>query len=94
VIFTSVNGVRFSSSGCAPRSGRARIGTRTVRCDRPRTAERWRGRIQGGRGPDEYQAEGVLEAFKKEDVKGVRILIPRAKWRGTPAGELRAREPT
>jgi uroporphyrinogen III methyltransferase/synthase len=42
--------------------------------------------------PKEYQAEGVLEAIKKEDMKGARILIPRAEMaRDLLPEELRAR---
>ena len=94
VIFTSVNGVRFfferlRALGRDARAlGRARFGAIG-----PRTAEALAG--QGFKAdvvPDEYQAEGVLEAFKKEDVKGVRILIPRAEVaRDLLPEELRAR---
>jgi uroporphyrinogen III methyltransferase/synthase len=42
--------------------------------------------------PAEYQAEGVLQALEKEQVKGARILIPRAEVaRDLLPKELRAR---
>src|SRR5207245_10886326 len=83
VIFTSVNGVRvfFERLRALGRDARA-LGRARFGAIGPRTAEALAG--QGFKAdvvPDEYQAEGVLEAFKKEDVKGVRILIPRAEVR-------------
>src|SRR2546430_11243296 len=81
VIFTSVNGVRFffERLRALGRDARA-LGRARFAAIGPKTAEALAG--QGFKAdvvPDEYQAEGVLEAFKKEDVKGVRILIPRAE---------------
>jgi len=59
----------------------------------PRTAEALAG--QGFKAdvvPKEFQAEGMLEAIKKEDVKGARILIPRAEAaRDLLPEDLRAR---
>src|SRR5213593_1629857 len=94
VIFTSVNGVRFffERLRALGRDARALARARFAAIG-PRTAEALAG--QGFKAdvvPDEYQAEGVLEAFKKEDVKGVRILIPRAEVaRDLLWEELRAR---
>src|SRR5207244_10814021 len=81
VIFTSVNGVRFffERLRALGRDARA-LGRARFAAIGPRTAEALAG--QGFKAdvvPQQYQAEGVLEAFKKEDVKGVRILIPRAE---------------
>jgi uroporphyrinogen III methyltransferase/synthase len=38
--------------------------------------------------PDEYLSEGVIEAFKKQDIRGTKILLPRAEIAGDviPAG--------
>src|SRR5947208_661432 len=94
VIFTSVNGVRFffERLRALGRDARA-LGRARFAAIGPKTAEALAG--QGFKAdvvPDEYQAEGVLEAFKKEDVKGVRILIPRAEVaRDLLPEELRAR---
>jgi uroporphyrinogen III methyltransferase/synthase len=59
----------------------------------PRTAEALAGRgFRADLVPAEYQAEGVLEAFKKENLKGVRVLIPRAEVaRDLLPDELRGR---
>src|SRR2546429_8098169 len=94
VIFTSINGVRFffdrlRALGRDARAlGRARFGAIG-----PRTAEALAGQgVKADVGPEEYQAEGGLEAFKKEEGKGVRILIPRAEVaRELLPEELRAR---
>ncbi len=79
-IFTSVNGVKFFFDrlrflGRDSRSLKgikvAAIGSRT-------------GEALSGKGivpdlvPDEFRAEAVVDAFHKEDVEGLRILLPRA----------------
>lgn len=80
VIFTSVNGVRFfferlSALGKDARNFKgirvAAIGSKTA------DAIRERG-IQPDLVPDEFRAEGVVEAFRKEEVRGAQILLPRA----------------
>src|SRR2546428_1078892 len=79
VIFTSVNGVRFffERLRALGRDARA-LGRARFAAIGPKTAEALAGQgVKADGGPDEYQAEGVLEAFKKEDGKGVRILISR-----------------
>ncbi len=94
VIFTSVNGVRFffDRLRALGRDARA-LGRARVCAIGPRTAEELAERgFKADLVPEEYQAEGVLEAMKKEDVKGVRILIPRAEVaRDILPEELRAR---
>ena len=94
VIFTSVNGVRFffERLRALGRDARA-LGRARFAAIGPKTAEALAGQgFNADVVPDEYQAEGVLEAFKKEDVKGVRILIPRAEVaRDLLPEELRAR---
>jgi uroporphyrinogen III methyltransferase/synthase len=45
----------------------------------PKTAEAiYKRGIRPDLVPDEYRAEAVVEAFKKWDVKGIKILLPRA----------------
>ncbi len=95
VIFTSVNGVRFFFDRLRDLGRDARaLGRARVCAIGPRTAEALAERgFKADLVPEEYQAEGVLEAMKKEDVKGVRILIPRAEVaRDLLPEELRARE--
>ncbi len=94
VIFTSVNGVRFFFDRLRTLGRDARaLGRARVCAIGPRTAEELAERgFKADLVPEEYQAEGVLEAMKKEDLKGVRILIPRAEVaRDILPEELRAR---
>ncbi|MBL0712058.1 MAG: uroporphyrinogen-III synthase, partial [Desulfosarcina sp.] len=80
LLFTSVNGVkyflqrlRFSGKDIRDLKG-IKIGAIG-----PKTADQWRQLgIIPDLIPDEYRAEAVVEAFKKWDTQGVRILIPRA----------------
>ncbi|TLY18904.1 MAG: uroporphyrinogen-III synthase, partial [Nitrospirae bacterium] len=93
-IFTSVNGVRFFFDRLRALGRDARALGRARFCAiGPRTAEALAG--QGFKAdvvPKEFQAEGMLEAIKKEDVKGARILIPRAEAaRDLLPEDLRAR---
>jgi uroporphyrinogen III methyltransferase/synthase len=94
VIFTSVNGVRFffERLRALGRDVRA-VGHARFCAIGPRTAEALAGRgFRADLVPAEYQAEGVLEAFKKENLKGVRVLIPRAEVaRDLLPDELRGR---
>ncbi|MBI3065944.1 MAG: uroporphyrinogen-III synthase, partial [Deltaproteobacteria bacterium] len=80
LIFTSVNGVeqflaRFDRSG----KSSAEIQGKRVAAIGPLTAERLNG---AGIGtclvPEQFQAEGVLDALKPEEMRGKRVLIPRA----------------
>jgi len=94
VIFTSVNGVRFFFDRLHALGRDARALGRARFCAiGPRTAEALAERgFKADLVPIEYQAEGVLEAIKKEDMKGARILIPRAEVaRDLLPEELRAR---
>ena len=80
LIFTSANGIppfmrRLFESG---RDVRALAGLK-ICCIGPRTAEALS--IHGLRAdivPDQFQAEGILEALDERQVRGSRILIPRA----------------
>jgi len=81
LIFTSVNGVDFFFSRLfhAGLDARAlgRIRTAVIG---PATAERLLGfGIKTDILPASFRAESVIDAFKKESVKGKRILLPRAK---------------
>jgi len=94
IIFTSVNGVRFffERLRALGRDARA-VGHARFCAIGPRTAEALAGRgFRADLVPAEYQAEGVLEALKKENLKGARVLIPRAEVaRDLLPDELRGR---
>jgi uroporphyrinogen III methyltransferase/synthase len=81
VVFTSANGVRFffDRLGNQGRDTRALKGSRVAAIG-SKTAEALlqRGILPDLVPEDEFRAEAVVEAFRKEDVKGVRILLPRA----------------
>ncbi len=81
VIFTSVNGVdRFMTRLFAKGLDSRCLAGRRICCIGPRTAlELEKFSIKADVVPSEYQAEGVLEALKGHDLKGIRILIPRAE---------------
>jgi len=94
VIFTSVNGVarfmtRLRENGLDARC----LAGRQVCCIGPRTAQELETfGVKADVVPADYQAEGVIEALGRHDVKGVRILIPRAEVaRELLPDELRAR---
>ncbi|CAI4032240.1 Uroporphyrinogen-III methyltransferase [Nitrospira tepida] len=81
LVFTSMNGI-------APFMNRLYKHGRDVRalasvkicCIGPRTAQELRQYgLQADLVPDEYQAEGLIESFRRIGVKGRRILIPRAE---------------
>jgi len=80
LIFTSVNGVeqflaRFNLSG----KSLAEFQSKRVAAIGPPTAERLKGAGIGScLVPEQYQAEGVLDALKPEELRGRRVLIPRA----------------
>jgi uroporphyrinogen III methyltransferase/synthase len=94
IVFTSVNGVRFffERLRALGRDVRA-VGHARFCAIGPRTAEALAGRgFRADLVPAEYQAEGVLEAFKKENLKGARVLLPRAEVaRDLLPDELRGR---
>jgi uroporphyrinogen III methyltransferase/synthase len=93
IIFTSVNGVRYflERLEAAGRDARALAATRLCAIG-PRTAAALEAvRLKVDLVPAEYQAEGLLAVFKKEQIKGARILIPRAEVaRDLLPDELRA----
>ena len=95
VIFTSANGVRFflERLRAAGLDARAFGGARICAIG-PRTAGALADAcLQVDLMPaEEYQAEGILDAFRQEQVKGARILIPRAEVaRDVLPDQLRAR---
>jgi uroporphyrinogen III methyltransferase/synthase len=80
LIFTSVNGVeqflaRFEMAGKSP----AALQSKHVAAIGPLTAQRLKAvGIQNCLVPRQYQAEGILEALRPEELRGRRVLIPRA----------------
>ncbi len=81
VIFTSVNGVKaFMGRLWFQQKDARSLGNARVCCIGPQTkaeANRWG--IVADLVPKEFQAEGILEALGGLEMKGQRILIPRAK---------------
>ncbi len=81
VIFTSVNGVQaFMGRLWFHQKDARALANAKVCCIGPRTAEevnRWG--LVADLVPKEFQAEGILDALGGLDLKGQRILIPRAK---------------
>lgn len=79
-LFTSVNGVKFlfERLRALGRDSRDLKGVR-IGAIGSKTAEAVREKgITPDLVPDEFRAEAVVNAFRKEDVKGLRILLPRA----------------
>lgn len=80
LIFTSVNGVeqfltRFDRSG----KSLTELQSKRVAAIGPPTAERLKGAgISSCLVPEQYQAEGVLDALKPGELRGRCVLIPRA----------------
>ncbi|HZD41146.1 MAG TPA: uroporphyrinogen-III synthase, partial [Terriglobales bacterium] len=80
VVFTSVNGVRYFLARMEF-SGRevSSFAGRKVVAIGPETARRLDSAgIHPFIVPQKYQAEGILEGLKPEDIRGMRVLIPRA----------------
>ena len=80
LIFTSVNGVEqfLTRLECSGKS-LADFQSKRVVAIGPPTAERLKGAgISSCLVPEQYQAEGVLEALKPEELRAKRVLIPRA----------------
>ena len=80
LIFTSVNGVDYFFKRLFELGEDVR-GLKDIRVAAigPRTAESIRSRgINPDLVPDEYMAEAVVDAFRGKDLKGIKILIPRA----------------
>ncbi|MCX5907711.1 MAG: uroporphyrinogen-III C-methyltransferase, partial [Deltaproteobacteria bacterium] len=81
IIFTSVNGVRSFVERIIARGGDIRDlkGPRICAIG-PKTAEILEGmRVKVDFVPPEYRAEAIFQGLTKENLKGKRILIPRAK---------------
>jgi uroporphyrinogen III methyltransferase/synthase len=80
LLFTSVNGVKYfferlEHLGLDMRE----LKDMKVGAIGPKTAEAvYKKGIRPDLVPDEYRAEAVVEAFRKWDVKGIKILLPRA----------------
>jgi len=80
LLFTSVNGVKYfferlEHLGLDMRE----LNGMKVGAIGPKTAEAvYKKGIRPDLVPDEYRAEAVADAFRKWDVKGIRILLPRA----------------
>ena len=80
VVFTSVNGVKYFFHRLETLGGDVRdLKGVKVAAIGPRTAEAVAARgIRTDLIPEEYRAEAVVEAFRKEGIQGRRILLPRA----------------
>ena len=81
LIFTSVNGVQFffDKLNILGKDARA-LGSLKTACIGPATQEKLlKFGIKSDILPNAYVAEAVIEAFKKEDMKGKKVLLPRAK---------------
>jgi uroporphyrinogen III methyltransferase / synthase len=94
VIFTSVNGViqfmtRLFANGLDARS----LAGRRICCIGPRTAQELaKFGVKADAIPTDYQAEGILAMLGGQELKQVRVLIPRAEVaRELLPDELRAR---
>jgi uroporphyrinogen III methyltransferase/synthase len=81
IIFTSVNGVRFFLDRLFALGRDIRDLKGPLVCAiGPKTAEALEVlKVKVDFVPSEYRAESILEGMKKEDLKGKRFLIPRAK---------------
>jgi uroporphyrinogen III methyltransferase/synthase len=81
IVFTSVNGVNFFFDQLYQKGGDARsLGHLRTASIGPATANRLlHFGIKSDIIPKSYRAESIVEAFAKEDIKGKRILLPRAK---------------
>ncbi|MCU0596146.1 MAG: uroporphyrinogen-III C-methyltransferase, partial [Desulfobacterota bacterium] len=80
LVFTSVNGVKyfFERLEHAGQDARALKGIKLAAIG-PKTADAIRAKgILPDLVPQEYRAEAVVEAFGKQGVKGLRVLLPRA----------------
>ncbi|MDI9570091.1 MAG: uroporphyrinogen-III C-methyltransferase [Pseudomonadota bacterium] len=80
IVFTSANGVRFFLARLRERGGDLRDlkGARLAAIG-PATAEMLAGLgLRVDLLPEEYISEGVVKAFAQHDIRGVRILLPRA----------------
>lgn len=81
LVFTSVNGVDYFFDRLFKKGRDARVlGPIKTAAIGPATAKRLRARgLKSDIVPDNYRAEAVVKAFAQTDVRGARILLPRAK---------------
>ena len=81
LIFTSVNGVDYFFDRLFEKGRDARaLGHLKTAAIGPATAKRLETRgLKSDIVPDHYRAEAVVKAFAETDVRGTRILLPRAK---------------
>jgi uroporphyrinogen III methyltransferase/synthase len=79
LVFTSVNGVNFFFERLFEKNRDARDLNMRTACIGPVTAKKlFDFGINTDILPESYRAESVVEAFKAEDIKGKKILLPRA----------------
>ncbi len=80
VLFTSVNGVKFFFERLETLGKDVRdLKGIELGAIGPKTAQAIRDKgIRPDLVPDEYRAEAVVEAFKKREFKGIKVLMPRA----------------
>jgi uroporphyrinogen III methyltransferase/synthase len=81
IVFTSVNGVKcfFEHLFASGKDVRAMSHLRTAAIG-PATAERLRSfGLKSDIIPENYRAEAIISAFRRENVKGKHILLPRAQ---------------
>lgn len=81
VLFTSANGVRkfFERLAATQKDARA-MGSARLCAIGPATAKELAGyRLRADIVPNEYRAEGIVQALKKHDLRGKKILLPRAR---------------
>ena len=81
IVFTSVNGVKYFFDQLFEMGKDARaLGHLSTAAIGPATAERLLAYgIKSDIIPENYRAESVVDAFRKHDLKGQKILLPRAK---------------
>jgi len=80
IIFTSANGVQYfwQRLSCSQRDARALAGLKIAAIGAATAQELEKHGIVPDLLPQEYKAEGLIEALGKEELTGKKILIPRA----------------
>jgi uroporphyrinogen III methyltransferase / synthase len=81
LVFTSVNGVKYFFDRLEPLDKDVRdLKGLKIAAIGPATAEAVKSKgLRIDLVPEEYRAESVVEAFRKEDIQGKRVLLPRAR---------------
>jgi len=81
LLFTSVNGVKYFLMRLEVLGKDVRdLKGLKIGAIGPKTAETWHNLgIRPDLMPDEYRAEGVVASFEEHEIKGTRILLPRAE---------------